>query len=271
MSLPDKIIIITISLLIIFVNLACSSKNIVSDRSITFYASPEDALMKIREADNLKGILKTIARIEIRSGEDSYPIKAAIIAKKPGNLRIETIPLIGPPDFFMVMNKGTLKVFYPNRDLFYIGKATQKHLITFLPLAISPHTMISFLMGSYPENIPLNDEVSWYGRPVNTLYRLDLIENGITRQSYWVDPNGHYLIRVDSFDSDGELSYSVDYRDFKKVGKVDYPQELSFKACADSRCQSGRIRYSDIELTPDIDDTVFDIMAPPGIKSIQLE
>lgn len=269
--MPRKIVLIAISSWMIFFSLSCSSREIVSDRARTYYASPEEALAKIRKTDSLKGTLKTIARIEIRSGEEIYPIKAAIIAKSPGSLRIETIPLIGPPDFFMVMDQDKLKVFYPGRDLFYIGKATKEHLMSFLPVAVSPRTMVSFLTGSYPEHASSGDSVSLHGRPDGMHYRLDLVEGGITRQSCWVDTNDHYLVRMDSFGANGKRSYSVDYRDFKRIGQVVFPREVIFEACLDSRCQRGHIRYSDTELDPQVDNTVFDIEVPPGIKTIQLE
>lgn len=271
MSLPGKIALIAIGSWMILFSLACSSREIVSDRARTYYASPEEALAKIRKADSLKGALKTIARMEIRSGEEIYPIKAAVIAKSPGSLRIETIPLIGPPDFFMVMDEDKLKVFYPGRELFYVGKATKEHLMSFLPVSISPRTMVSFLTASYPEYGPSGDGVSLHGRPDGMNYRLDLVENGITRQSCWVDTGAHYLVRMDSFDADGKRSYSVDYRDFKRIGQVALPREVIFEACSDSRCQRGHIRYSDTELEPHVDQAVFDIEAPPGIKTIKLE
>ncbi len=273
MSLPHKIILLVFSLLILLANLSCSSPNFIAGKSIVYYASPEEAIARIRKTDGLKGTLKVIARVEIRSGEDSYPVKAAMIAQKPGSLRIETIPLIGPPDFFMTINKDALKVFYPGRDLFYIGKATQGNLIKFFPLAISPYMMVAFLTGSYPEYIPSNGYVSSHGRPDadRSLYRLDLIDNGVTRQSCWIEPHGHYLVRIDSFDDAGRLAYTVKYDNFKRLGKVDFPHELNFEACVEMKCQCGRIRYYDTELTPDVDNTVFDITPPIGIKTTPLE
>lgn len=273
MSLPDKIILIAVGLLILFANLSCSSPKVIADRSTVYYTSPEEAIAKIHSADALKGTLKAIARVEIRSGGVSYPVKAAMIVQKPGSLRIETIPLIGPPDFFMTINKDTLKVFYPGQNLFYIGKATQENLIKFFPLAISPYMMVSFLTGLYPSYMPSYGNIAWHGRPdaEGTLYRLDLIDNGVIRQSCWIDQHGHYLVRIDNFDDAGRLVYTVKYSNFKRIGKVDFPHELNFEACVDARCQSGRIRYYDTELTPEMDNTVFDITPPIGIKTTPLE
>ena len=70
------------------------------------YLSPETALRALASSDPGDRTLTAIARIEIKSHGERHVLKAALMMKRLAQLRLESIPLFGPPDFFLSIDAG---------------------------------------------------------------------------------------------------------------------------------------------------------------------
>ncbi len=115
------------------------------------YLSPEAALRALASSDPGDRTLTVTARIEIKRLSERHVMKAALMMKRPAHLRLESIPLFGPPDFFLSIEAGEIRVFIPGKETFYVDRATEGNLSRFFPLALPAAETVSLLMGRLPE------------------------------------------------------------------------------------------------------------------------
>ncbi len=232
-------------------------------------AAPEDVINRVSGADDPKKTLKAVARIAVNTPGKRYSVKIALLAKRPSFFKVTSMPVIGPPNFFLSVMGDSLRVFLPKKGEFYIGPATGKNIALFFPINLKVEDIVSILFGIPPtvkgEDITLRGDVE------EGLYRVDAISQDKKAQSLWVDTSTGNLIRMEVFNDEGGISYRVKLEDHRQVGEIRIPGRIIITGNeADS--QSVRIRYSDIQLSPSDGDTAsFDLDTPPGIKPISIE
>jgi outer membrane lipoprotein-sorting protein len=231
-------------------------------------SAPGLLLEGISRKTDIDGTFMAQAAIDIFTPEGKYPLKAAVVLRKPDRLRIESLPIIGPPDFIFVANGVSLRVYSAVQGKFYKGRATAKNLSRFLPVGLSPEDVVSILIGRVP--CMLGKYETMKGATDGSLYRIDEISaNGIAR-SLWVDPAGGNLVGARVYSVPGIVSYRVRFQEFiQREGKT-LPRKVEITVGRTGAiCVT--IRYSDIQLVADTDLSLFDLSEPPGIESIMME
>jgi hypothetical protein len=259
-----------LSFFLIFPACAIKKTQKIDEGSKQGFSSPLAVLEKIDSNKHFNDGVKAIARIEVNTPEGRYPLKAALVLKRPSSLRLESIPLIGPADLFLTVHENVLKVFVPEKGKFYIGKATTRNLAHFLPVAatgIEIEGMTSILIGTHPEI--KGKTITLDGSPDGTLYRVDILSENRKIQSLWVDPEDR-LVRVDLFAGDNSRSYSARFIGRDCIENMTLPQNVTI-AYGDNDKPDITIRYVDIGPAKGIDATIFDLKPPPGVIPISLD
>jgi len=259
-----------LSLFLIFP--ACAIKKIqkTDESSRQGFPSPLAVLEKIDSSNHFNDVIKAIARIEVNTPDGRYPLKAALVLKRPSSLRLESIPLIGPTNLFLTVHENALKVFVPEKGKFYIGEATTRNLAYFLPVAatgLEIEGITSILIGTHPEI--KGKTIILDGSPDGILYRVDILSERRKIQSLWVDPDG-LLVRVDSFAGDNSRLYSARFTGRDSIENTTLPQNVTI-TYGDNEKPDIIIRYVDIGLAKGIDATIFDLRPPPGIIPTSLD
>ncbi|HBB15683.1 MAG TPA: hypothetical protein DCZ97_01295 [Syntrophus sp. (in: bacteria)] len=228
------------------------------------YLSPDDALRALAVSAPGDQTLTVTARIEINAHGQRRPLKAAMMMRKPANLRLESVPLLGPPDFFLSIDAGELRVFSPenNGGIFYIGRSTARNVNRFFPLALPAADMVSLLMGQPPA---MEEDSSLRGEWEEGLYRVDRYIAGEKTLSLWIDPAGDRLLRVRAFTEGGDIAYTAEFADHTSVGKSFLPQRLTITGEAVSLS----LRYTEVRL--DNDSEPFALPIPEGVEPISLD
>jgi hypothetical protein len=232
---------------------------------------PETVLGKIARPDQT--ILRATANIEVHDGPGRYSTKAAILIKRPSFMRVEAIPLIGPVNFFLSIHEDVLKIFFPQKGIFYIGEATPENLVNtvnFLPVGLRIEDLLSIMLGTHPRVSEKN--VSVAGSVEGQLYRVDIISEGRRLQSMWVDLSNHHLVEVRVFKDSGSTSYTARFEEFDTSGSPAIPMKVTLVSeIANNYSSKVIIRYSDIQFVTDIEALTFDLQLPPGIKPVYLD
>lgn len=226
-------------------------------------AFPENVLGKI--AIPASGdIIKATANITLNSSEGRYSKKMAILLKMPSCLRVETIPVFGPTDFFLSTNEKSLKVFLPGEGKFYVGKATKENIFLFFKIFLSPGDMVSMLAGLPPQIMEgtLSEYVE--GR----LYRVD-IKFGKRKRSLWVNPDDYTLTKIEEID-DNEVIYRATFRDPVIIDGTPYPERIDIEVEEPEKV-SINIRYLDFEISHDENTAAFDLRTPYGITTVFID
>ena len=235
--------------------------------SVANFSSPEDALEKATSKVHLKGALKAIARMEIITTRGRYPARVAVMLQKPSFLRVETIPLIGSPDFFLSVKGNVLKVFLPQKGEFYIGEATAKNLYSFFPISLPVEEILSIMTGAYSVIDERGQTLK--GIPEGKLYRIEVTSQNKKNRSLWIDPADNRLVRVDAFADQGNILYSVRFEDFVGVENVIIPRKVTV-ATGKADKPGITIEYSELQLSAETDPEVFDLPLPPGVEPIMM-
>lgn len=226
------------------------------------YLSPEAALRTLAASDPGGGTITVTARMEINSRGERHLLKAALMMKRPTHLRLESIPLFGPPDFFLSIDAGEIRVFLPEKETFYADRATERNLSRFFPLALTASEIVSLLMGRLPET---EETVSsWRGEWEDGLYRVDQYGTRGKILSLWIDPAGDLLRRIRTFTEEGNTAYSAEFTEHARTGEGFLPQWLTITREGVSLA----VRYTDIRM--DNDSESFALPVPEGITPLPL-
>jgi hypothetical protein len=229
-----------------------------------FFDSPEAALRALAASSPGAAAVTATTRIVIDRHGERYPLKAAVMMQRPALLRVESIPLMGPPDFYLSIAGGELRVFLPGKGAFYTGRATPGNLSRFLYVALPAADMVSLLMGVPP------DEGENMGSPggerEDGLYRVDQYLSGRIMRSLWIDQAGR-LIRLRRFTEEGKVVHTADFADHVRVGEGYLPQQLTIR---EEETTTLTVRHADIRPIA-VDPESFPLPVPDGITPILID
>ena len=243
---------------------ACTAARVATVPTVS-YDSPQSALRAIAPAAALPALTAT-ARIEIASATERYPLKAALMMKPPASLRLESIPLLGTPDFFLTLNDSELRVFYPGKGLFYTGRASAWALSHFIHLAIPPADIVSLLLGQAP--VESEDGLSsWRGEPEGDLYRVDRYRAGQRISSLWIDPAGDRLVRIRVLTEGTTPPYTAEFSEHTRLGEAFVPRRLKITM----EGLSFSLAYTELGPLADGEAASFVLPVPEGIIPIPLQ
>jgi hypothetical protein len=258
-----------LSLLLLILSGGCAAPGVEMGDSLP-YRSPLEALSRIDHFGSDPFILKTSASIDVRTARDRSPMKAVLLVGKPDSFRMESLPIIGPPDFFLSVYRGTLKAYYPLEGRFYRGPATAEGLSRFLPIAISVQDFVRVLTGSRPE--VGGTQVVLKSSAEGDLYRIDIASDGRKRQSLLIDPRQDRLRKIEVFGALDEILYEADFADYRSIEGRTIPQRIQLMVNAYGGVKIS-LRYSDPLLSPGSGEgaDLFDLGSPEGVPVLPIE
>lgn len=229
------------------------------------YPSPEAALHALAQSAPTDQTLTATARIEINHQGERYPLKIAVMMKRPDFLRVESIPPLGPPDFFLSIAQGELRIYLPGKNAFYAGRAVPKNLSRFFPIFLPAAEMISLLMGIAPD--AQGESPTLRGEQEERYYRLDGYSSDRWTRSLWIDPSGNRLVRIRAFAEGENVIYEAAFAEHLPVGEGFIPQQLTITG---EGMAALRIRYTDLQSAA-ADPESFALPLPDGITPTPLD
>lgn len=261
MTAPRKSIQAIYLLLLVFYGCAAAPKM----TAIMDFASPEAALGHLAVQFPAETVLQALADCRVASQDAIYPLKLAVLLKRPASLRIEAIPLFGPPTFFLSLRDGTLKAFLTDTRVFYIGRATPENVVRYLPLKMNPEDLITVLTGiGYA---PPGPDTVLKGHPEGDRYRIDIVEPSKSR-SLWVRMTDGFLECLEVYGERQRLYQARFEEPLRKAGTM-VPQKITIDS-GGADGVSVSIRYRDIQFLKDVDPGAFDLMQPPNVEPLYL-
>lgn len=232
----------------------------------TSYHSPEAALRALAASAPADQAFTATARIEINHQGERYTLKIAIMMKRPAFLRVESIPLLGPPDFFLSVAIDELRVYLPGKNAFYTGRAVPQNISRFFPIFMPAADMISLLVGMAPDN--REESPVLRGEQEEMYYRVDGYASDRRTRSLWIDPSGNRLVRIRTFAEEGEnVVYEATFAEHALVGEGLMPQRLTITGDGMAALS---LRYTDLRPIA-ADPESFPLLLPEGIIPILLD
>jgi len=231
------------------------------------YPSPEAALRALAVSTSADQTFTATARIEINHQGERYPMKIAVMMRRPASLRVESIPLLGPPDFFLSVANDELRVYLPGRSAFYTGRAVPQNIARFLPIFMPVDETISLLMGIAPDNREKSPTL--LGEQEERYYRVDEYAANRRTRSLWIDPADNRLVRIRTFAGGETVVYEAAFAEHILVGGGEgfMPQRLTITGDGMAALS---LRYTDLRAIT-ADPESFPLPFPEGIAPIRLD
>jgi hypothetical protein len=225
---------------------------------------PEKILAAISSTVAEDDILSATARIDLVTSHGYQPAKAALIIKKPSYLRLELIPIIGTPDFFLAASPETMSIFIPSRGEYYRGLPTVANLEKFLPWQFNMEDLVMILSGTYPSL--KGRDITYQSYQENDFLRIEMKVSSGRSQIIWVGVNNQ-LRKLVVNDEQGKEIYNVTYDHYGSPGSL--AGEITIKM-ADG-ITSVSIKYSDVKIEKATDLSIFELPIPANVKVMMLD
>lgn len=250
--------------ILIVLTLSVLSSGCAGKKSVGFGALSEDSSEIIaRTVDETYRIVAT-TQIELTSAQGYYPIRAALILQRPSWLRLEMLPLIGTPDFFLTATPDEMRIFIPSRGEFYSGKPSAENLARFLPWAINIEDLVMILSGAFPRLSGKN--VSYDRYTEDGLMRVEMNAPASGSQTVWVEKNGR-VAKLVRKGADGEEIYQVHYEG--NTPEIPVARRIIIKMADPATSVS--VTYKDIHIEKATDMSIFELVVSSGSKTIQMD
>jgi len=234
-------------------------------RTIVHLDGPsEKHLTAISDAVTQDKTLSAIAQIDLVTKEGYQPVRAALVMRKPSYLRLELLPVIGTPDFFLAATPVGMSIFIPSRGEFYRGKPTGANLAQFLSWDFNIEDIVMIFSGTYP-SLPQKDVSSHSYREGNFL-RIEMKAKSGSSQTIWIGEKNR-LSKYIRNDESGKEIYQVQYEDYEQESII--AGKITIKM-ADG-VNSISVKYSDLKIETTSDLSIFELPVPEGMKIIFLD
>jgi hypothetical protein len=225
--------------------------------------STQKVLFSISNAVPETDILSGVAQIDLVTSGGYYPVRTALVIKKPSYLRLEILPPMGPPDFFLATTPQDMKILLPGKGEFYQGKPTGDNLSRFLPWQFNIDDIVAIFTCTYP---PLTGDVVYLRYPEGNTLRIAMKAPYGIAQTVWIEPTGR-LSKLERYDKMGKLLFSAEFTNYAEespiAGKI-------YVVMADG-ITSITIKYSDLKIEKAKDLSIFDLPVPAGFKKIIMD
>lgn len=208
--------------------------------------------------------VSALAQVYFMTPDGSYPAKVALVMKRPSHLRLEILPIIGPPDFFLVATPETMRVFIPSRMELYVGKPSILNLTKFLPWSAGIEEMVMMLTGTYPALQENN--VSYQEYPEGNHRRIEMRAPSGAAQTIWRGENNQ-LLKFSRQDASNKTLYTADYS-YSSEDTM-FPAKIVIRMNAESTSLS--VNYLDVRIEKTSDASLFDLIVPEQVTEIIME
>ncbi|MGV8057180.1 MAG: hypothetical protein AB2L12_03955 [Smithellaceae bacterium] len=245
-------------IIVVTLNAACAKQVIIPHDPST-----PKILFTISNAISEAHIIRAAAQIDLITPGGYYPARAALILKKPSYLRLELLPPMGPPEFFLATTPQKMRILLPTKGEFYQGEPTGYNLSRFLPWQFNIEDIVAIFANTYP---PLAGDVTYLRYPEESTLRIEMkVRSGIA-QTIWIGPTGR-LSKLVRFDENGKLLYSAEFADYEEGSSIAGKITVNM---ADG-VTSIIIKYSDLKIEKTQDLSIFDLPVPEGFKKIIMD
>jgi outer membrane lipoprotein-sorting protein len=218
----------------------------------------------LAERDRRLACVQSPAVMEYSAGDQHVKAKEDIVAKRPGNLRVEAMSPFGVA-LLLAAQGPDLAIFEPAQNRFMRGQANADTLYKYVRIPMAPTDAVGLLLGLAPADFPLSanaDSVSTDGGMIVATY--GNAQSG-TRALGFTDGN---LAMVRETGADGRVNYEVRYSDYHDIGGLMFPYvvDATFPAAS----SHVTFRYIRPIVNGIIPDSTFVLTPAPGATLMNL-
>jgi outer membrane lipoprotein-sorting protein len=247
--------------------LICSGCAAISTkyRPLPPLADPHTYLQTILDAQK-PACFSATARIKSQSPQGRLSAHAAVFARASTSLRIELYGFLNQLVFLCATDGTTINIFYPYSSSFYTGSAADKNLSLLFGGDVSAADALALLCGQ-PAIIPFQHD-RFVGIQDNKFYQFELISDTHLRQTVLLDPVSKKVAKYILYNKAGKALQEFSFGDFSSLGDFTVPMKIALVFHESNTRLT--IDYSEIKMPHRLDDTLFILTPPAGVKVYSL-
>lgn len=244
--------------------------------------APSDALSD--PIDVIEGTLDRLAvldaarlraELEYYGDEGRARVDQIVLAREPGDVRIETLSPFGTTLTVFVVNAESLRYWDLQSEEFVVGAPTPEHIGLFIPFALSAADVVRVLLGAPPydriASSPDEYTMEWDSR--RDAYRLRLpLASSQGELSVWVTHGTFTLVAARETDGEGRTVFEIRAGRFERerVGEqvLEVPRRIEFEMPREGIDISLDVTSS--QWNPELVDALFELREPRGVEVQEL-
>ncbi len=226
--------------------------------------SAETVLRELQAQAGTRNSLRTLGRVTYFGDKGRIRLKAVLLARRPGAFRVETLSPFEEPVDVMACDGERLWLLSQNR--LHEGAATPENISRLLPLVMGPEAVVDTLLGGIPAQ---GVQAHALERSEDGLWKLSLTMARGEPAVLLVDPVKRRVQQMQLLGPNGEVKLTVKFSKFEALPSGGaLPQKIEIHL-ADEGAEV-TIRLKAPEVNVDVADSLFSIVAPPGMVAIPL-
>ncbi|HLX04563.1 MAG TPA: hypothetical protein VKR28_03460 [Candidatus Binatus sp.] len=179
----------------------------------------EKAIAALVDRDRRLASVQSPAVMEYTAGTQHLKAKEEIVAKRPGNLRVEAMSPFGVA-LLLAAQGPDLTIFEPSQNRFMRGTANADTLYKYVRIPMAPTDAVGLLIGLAPPAFDLGNDPDTVSNDGAMLVATFGKSASVTHQLGFSDGN---LAMVRETGADGRTNYEVRYSDYHDIGGVMFP------------------------------------------------
>ncbi len=227
--------------------------------------NPEELLKAMKENQQSPDSLRSTGIVMVRKGGKRIKTHMVLLAKNPAFLRFETISFFDQPLSILVTNGMDFSLWDLDQGRFLCGPATPRNISRVVPVPLDGPEVVGIFLGRPPIIAFANSKLEWNND--RNLYQLTL-SNSTQTQVMQIHPRFLMPVEIKSF-SNNQLQYqaTIDYQ--KTKNKIVTIKKIKLLMPLDD--MQMEIKAKKIETNIKLDNKVFEISVPEGLKVEQLD
>jgi outer membrane lipoprotein-sorting protein len=221
-------------------------------------------IAELVERDRRLACVQSPAVMEYTAGDQHVKAKEEIVAKRPGNLRVEAMSPLGVA-LLLAAQGSDLAIFEPSQNRFMRGQANADTLYKYVRIPMAPTDAVGLLMGLAPPDFPLSTAPDLVSKNGDLMIATYGNSTSGTRELGFTDGN---LAMVRETGANGSINYEVRYSDYHDIGGVMFPYVVA--ASFPPAGSDVTFRYLRPIVNGIIPDSTFVLTPAPGASVINL-
>ncbi len=206
--------------------------------------------------------LQGLAKVKVKTPQRSTGGTQVIIARRPAQLRTETLSPFGTTLLLLATDGANLGVLVPSQNRYYFGRADANNIGRFTRIPISADDLVNALLYNSPV-LAFDDMKTW--QLPDGSWLLELSSWG-RRQELVFDPQRR-LVEMRYFDG-RQLILKLAYTEFPADGPV-FPQRIEMDMLEYD--VEASMEFSELELNRTLQPGLFRLDPPPSVEPYDLD
>lgn len=225
--------------------------------------STEALIEKVQDREDILYSARANAVMEYFGNDGRVRVRQALLVRRPGNFRLETLSPMDSTLAVVVTNDEALTFYDLADEKAYVGEPTAQNLARLIPLWLSPSQIVQVMLGSVPFNVidttPEDWTMAWDGKKNAWCLRTETHDGG--RMEFWVRNESWVLAGARASNAKGKTQWEIRTRDFERVtdgeSETELPTRIRFLMEDEGLDVSLTVRS--YEMNPALDDYLFEL------------